>query len=259
MSNYEQPNRDVARQFDLLKASIADRLIRHKSLTVSFEKMIYANNAIFGGANFESALFVGVGHGHDALIQLLLNRIQIIDGVDPFYADDGNDDSDYTELLTLVEDLQLKERFTVFKDEIQSFLEKPTRNYDLIVLPDVLHHIFVTKKKLDRTVQFTQCVDLFKQLASVSRENGTLIISDAPRTGLRCVMVNCGVIKSSVDYSTKQDSEQWVRAATLAGWKFEYRKNYVPYALRSIAHLLMMPPLPWFYSDHYSVRLRKAK
>lgn len=258
MSNKEDFSRYEIPKFDSLEASIKDRLLRRSSLTVSYEKLFYANETIFGRSNYDSALFVGVGHGHDALVQLLLNRIQTVDGVDPFYPEDGNDDADYTALLAVVEDLDLQTRFNVFKDEIQSFLKKPSRTYDLIVLPDVLHHIFVTENRLDRTDLFEHCVKLFRQLASVSRENGTLIISDAPRTGLRCMLSNYGLIKSAVNYRTKQAANQWVSAAKLAGWKFEYTKAYAPYVLRFVAHLIDVPPLPWFYSNHYHSRLRKA-
>lgn len=255
-------NKDFSRNeiphFDSLKASIKDRLVRRSSLTVSYEKLLYANQTVFGSSMYESALFVGVGHGHDAVLQLLLNQIRAVDGVDPFYPEDGNDGDDYTALLALVDEFNLQTRFNVFKEEIQSFLKKTSRAYDLIVLPDVLHHIFVTENRLVRTQLFEQCVKLFKQFYSVSRENGTLVISDAPRAGLRCILANYGLVNTAVNYRTKQAPNQWISAAKLAGWEFEYTKAYVPYPLRSIAHLIDVPPLPWFYSNHYHLRLRRG-
>lgn len=190
-------------QEESLKEAVFSRLSRRSSLTVSYEKLLYSNEIIFGDHHYGNALFVGVGHGHDAIIQMLLSRIQKVDGVDPFFPKDGNDDTDYVALLSLIKDLDSQGRFSVHKEIIQDYLKTCRKKFDLIVLPDVLHHIFVTEERLDRTALHDQCVNLFRRLASVSNESGVMIISDAPRSGLRCALANHGFINSAVNYKTK--------------------------------------------------------
>ena len=145
-------------QIEQLKDFIEKRRMRSnekgRSLSVSIDKMSYSNSVSVGSYNkkFDNALFVGVGHGHDVLMHLINGYVDKVDGVDPYYALDGNDDLDYENLVNLTQDLGLNERLTIYKETIQTYLSNCKKNYDLIVLPDVLHHIFVTEKLALKTM-----------------------------------------------------------------------------------------------------------
>ena len=155
-------------QFEQLKNYIEKRKTRSnnkgRALSISINKMEYSNRVSLGNYNkkFDNALFVGVGHGHDVLMHLINGYIKKADGVDPYFALDGNDDLDYSNLINLTQDLGLSDRLTIYKKTIQTYLDNCKKNYDLIVLPDVLHHIFVTEKLLNHSEWFDECVDLFQ-------------------------------------------------------------------------------------------------
>ncbi len=247
-----------SQDMERLRRAMQDRLARRPQLTSSLDRHIYYERAFLGARRFGSALVVGVGHGHDALLSLLDGRFERADGVDPYHADHGNDSTDHQHLLALISELGLTARFEVHRMEIQDFLASCERRYDLILLPDVLHHIFVTDQPLRKSALYAPCRTLFGALRGVAAPGAVLAISDAPRSGLRPSLVRHGVLRSTVDYRTKQAAEEWRAAAQEAGWRFESADPYVPYALRHLRGLLKWPPLPWLYADRYFLRFSAA-
>ena len=219
-----------------------DARAKRRGLTVSFQKLAYATRAQFrpcAGRQFKRALFVGVGHGHDVIVALSLSHIVKVIGVDPYYGDDGNDNSDYEGLLSTIDEMKLADRFTVFKGTIQEYLvqHQDTDLFDLIILPDVLHHIFVEKRPLEETNSFGDAVDLFQDLKRVATGDCCLIINEVQRTGLRPWLHGLGIVKGNVDYSTKQGPSSWTKALIKAGWKRIEISTYVPWALRNTGPL----------------------
>ena len=250
-------------QIEQLKDFIEKRRMRSnekgRSLSVSIDKMSYSNSVSVGSYNkkFDNALFVGVGHGHDVLMHLINGYVDKVDGVDPYYALDGNDDLDYENLVNLTQDLGLNERLTIYKETIQTYLSNCKKNYDLIVLPDVLHHIFVTEKLLSHSECFDECVNLFQNFYDKTDNQCDLLISDAPRFGLRANLTKKGVINSHVNYRTKQPSVEWKLAAEKAGWTHKSTEFYIPYALRQLSIILKIPVFSWIISNRYFIRFKK--
>ena len=180
----------------------------------------------------KKALFVGVGHGHNAAICLLDGLVEYVIGVDPYIADDGNNSEDHKKLLTIIDSCNLRERFKVEKKTIQSYLEDVSEDFDLIICSDVLHHIFVTEEHLSKSDLSSQAIHLFKRFSDISRDNGMLVISEVQRYGIRPFLKNAGFIKKNMDYRTKQPWVEWKKAAVEADWDFVNIRNYVPYRFR---------------------------
>ena len=105
---------------DVFKTIINERALR-RNLSITFTKMKYALNE-FLDINTPSlakrALFIGVGQGHSAVLAMLENRVEIIDGVDPYIESDGNDDTDYDELKVIIASYNLEKRFFLHKETI---------------------------------------------------------------------------------------------------------------------------------------------
>ena len=221
--------------YDDLSEHIYHRAQR-KKLSVSMENMQYAHSLMFrpvSDRHFRNALYVGVGHGHDAILTLLNNRAEAVIGVDPFLKEDGNDDEDYLSLLNLIEEMKLKDRFDLRRTTIEEFLTSCRSQFDLIVASDVFHHIFVTRRKLSRDFGVaaqlnTLCSDLF----GVARDEGVLLVSEVERHGIRPILNKLGLHKTNVGFSTKQSAGQWRRGIESSGWNSTGIGNYVPHRLR---------------------------
>lgn len=239
---------------EVLIKSIEKRA-KKKRLSSSIEKLKYASRLFFlpmGENKFNKVLFVGVGHGHDALLALAENKAEVVVGVDPYIAEDGNDNEDYDELVALIDELDLTHRFILHKETIQGFLERNTDVYDLIVIPDVLHHIFVTCESLAQSQLFHEAKALFRQLRMISATpDSVLAISEAYRFGLRPWLSKKGFIAGHIDYFTKQSPDQWGHAAASGGWQCIESRVYVPFALRKLSWLLRRSVLRWVFATRY--------
>ena len=185
----------------------------------------------------KSVLFVGVGHGHDALIGLLQGKFKHVVGVDPYIETDGNGEEDFLALQSILSELNLKSNFSIYPSKIQDFLVDKEKSFDLIVCNDVLHHIFVDKARLSDSKYFEKAVELFRQLRSVISNDGIMIVKEAQRFGLRPFLYRSGLLQGEVDYSTKQSWPEWANAATQGGWHMDSLNNYVPYAFRNFSRL----------------------
>lgn len=234
-------------------ADLVKQRAEKRGLSVSLEKMEYATQAFFAPlpeGRFENALFVGVGHGHDALVALAGKKIIRVVGVDPYIESDGNGEEDYQSLLETIRSLGLTDHFVVHKATIQEFLIDNHETFDLIVIADVLHHIFVSLEPLSKSVLFDDAKSLFSTLKDVA-PNGYLAISDVQRHGLRPWLHRVGLLPGSVDYRTKQSHRQWDYVVTQAGWSGIGFKNYLPYRLRKITFLLDGLWGRWSLCDKY--------
>lgn len=217
---------------------VEERSIR-RGIHTDPERLVYANEALYQWCSRapEHTLYVGVGHGFDALLALRANLTERITGVDPYIDSDGNDSADYDHLLEMISEFDFEDRFVVERVAIQEFLADSVGAFDLIVCNDVLHHIFWTEERLTKSRYFSEAVDLFRSLRDVSSQDGALVIADVERHGLRQLMSNVGIVDTSVVYRAKQPREEWSRAAIEAGWIRAEQTNYVPWAFRNQAWL----------------------
>ena len=163
------------------------RRAKRRNLTVNLEKMAYVDQWIFSHtkSTCRNALYVGVGHGHDALYALLEGNVDRVVGVDPYIESDGSDEQDYNELRELIEKYELQDRFKVYKTTVQDYLIHSEEIFDHVFLIDVLHHIFATKNRLQKSKCFVEAVDLFKSIWERTDHGGRLIAVEVERYGLR--------------------------------------------------------------------------
>jgi SAM-dependent methyltransferase len=218
-----------------LEKSILKKTARSSYLRVDIKRLRYVNSCLYSAIpkeNRSTVLNVGVGHGHDAILALLDGSVANVLGVDPYIATAGNSNVDYQELLALIDAYDLADHFAVERNTIENYLDNNTESFDLIILSNLLHHVFVTEKPLSRSDCFSAAVELFKNLAAASNPGGMLVISDAQRHGIRPFLSNLGVLKGSVDYQTKQSWSEWNKAVTRAGWALNKVQNYIPYGFR---------------------------
>ena len=242
---------------DVFKTIINERALR-RNLSITFTKMKYALNE-FLDINTPSlakrALFIGVGQGHNAILAMLEGRIENIDGVDPYVGSDGNDDYDYYELKKLISLYKLDDNFFIHKESIEEFLLKNKNKYDLIVIEDVLHHIFVTCELLSKSILYESSKKLFWDLWEASSKGCILAIAESPRNGLRPFLVKNRLLRESVDYSTKQPSIEWCKVANKK-WSFISYKNYIPYSLRKCKLLLKYRFISPLFATKYFLYFR---
>ena len=217
-----------------LEMAIQARSTR-RGLTADLTRMRYLNDCLFGDipdGRPGATLYVGVGHGLDALLALQQGLTETIVGVDPYIGDDGNDDEDYESLVDEIDHQNLNDRFAVFRSTIEDYIPHAKERFDCIICNDVLHHIFVTEQLLTRSSFFPLAEILFRQMLTIAKPRCMLVISDVERHGLRPMLARCGWFGSNVNYRTKQSRGQWVEAATAGGWSQVYETNYVPWRLR---------------------------
>ena len=219
---------------DTLEAAIRARASR-RGLHADGVRLRYANRCLFGGVpggKVGAALYVGVGHGLDALLALEQNLTGTIVGVDPYIGGHGNDDEDYEGLLAAIDGLGMGERFTVSRSRIEDYLPQASDRFDCIIFNDVLHHIFVTEALLSRSDGYAGAVRLFRDLLAVSRPRCTLVIGDVERHGLRPFLTRHRLLRGSVNYKTKQPRNEWAKAAIEGGWSPAGQANYIPWRFR---------------------------
>lgn len=226
-----------------------------RGLRTDLQRLRYASRYIFSEKSqtnaVPSTLFLGVGHGLDAVLARLDGCTNYVVGVDPYIADDGNDDEDYARLNNLIDACGVSDRFEIHRcrfDEYQpNFEDRPM----LIVINDVLHHIFTTTDPLRASPLMADVIEMFLKLCRASAPGARLVVSDVNRRGLRQALVNSGLLNSAVRYSTKQDWSEWDAAITEAGWKRVSAIAYVPYPLRHLRPAVQAAGLSGILSDRY--------
>jgi len=172
-------------------------------------------------------------------------------GVDPYIDNDGNDTQDYDDLNTTIQELDLRDRFSVVRERIEDYLQHAGTTFDCIVFNDVLHHIFVTKALLRNDACLPPAVALFESLGALSNAGGTLVISDVERHGLRPMLTRIGALAGHVNYRTKQPREEWTHAAVKGGWTLFDQANYVPWRFRAMAKFWSGAPGRYTLCDKY--------
>jgi len=180
----------------------------------------------------ERVLYVGVGHGHDALYALLTGLVERAVGVDPYSGRQGNDYEDYLSLKELIESYGLEDRFEIHPCTIQEYLSSIVERFTAVMAFDVLHHIFVTTDHLSRSSLFPQVVSLMGGLSERIEEGGLLLVQEAEPRGLRQLLTRLGLLSGTVNYGTKQSWREWRRAISAAGFTFRERQVYIPWALK---------------------------
>jgi len=215
------------------------RRAKRRNLTVDLEKMAYVDQWIYSHTKrtCKNVLYVGVGHGHDALYALLRGNVEKVIGVDPYIESDGSDKQDYNELKELIDKYDLHDRFELYKTTIQDYLAHTEEMFDHVFLIDVLHHIFATKSRLRQSRYFAEAVALFKSIWEHTNYGGRLIAVEVERYGLRQLLVRMGFIKSFIDYSTKQPWYEWTAALSKANFSYAEKSTYIPWALRRLKRL----------------------
>jgi hypothetical protein len=215
------------------------RRAKHRGLNVDFERMRYFNSLLFdigAGEQAGQTLYVGVGHGHDALLAIADHQTERVIGVDPYISGHGNNDEDLRLLLEIIEELDLIEQFTVKRMLVQEHLEQAGKKVDRIVCNDVLHHIFVTEERLTKSELFPGAVELFRRFLDSVTDDGVLLVADVGRHGLRQyihrVARALGFARFQGNYIRKQQWSEWDAALQEAGWRRESVRNYIPFSLK---------------------------
>jgi hypothetical protein len=230
----------------ILREAMAERARRH-GLTVDLERARRLNSYLYehkpptGDSN---VLYVGVGHGHDALLALLDGMAGRIVGVDPYLEGHGNNEADADGIQVLLSRLEFEERFTLHRETIEAYLSRhhpPHLRFDRIVCADVLHHIFESREILHKTRLFEEASRLCGDLRAVTGSEGKLAVTDVQRWGVRPLVSRLGLSGGWIDYRTKQSWREWTRAAEEGGWELLWVRNYVPYSFRKLARLLSGP------------------
>jgi hypothetical protein len=197
-------------------------------------------------------LYVGVGNGFDVITNLIKNQNITITGVDPYISTDGNDDIDYNNLVELRSECGLDSRLTIIKTTIQEYCEKSdTNKYDIIVINDVLHHMYVSKERISLSEHFQDCSKMFSKLLNIASKECKLIIGDVRNYGIVPLLKKINAIDISVDYSTKQMPEEWEQAAISGGWIPVFTKFYVPFRFKKYRKYV-----PEIFSDRYIIHLK---
>lgn len=222
----------------LLSEAMGERATRRR-LTATLEKMVYASDLAFQPleAPLLDVLYVGIGHGHDAMLNLVTSRFGSVTGVDPYVETDGNGDIDYGNLLELRRRLELEHRLHVFRQTIQEFLQSTTRTFDLIVVIDALHHMFVTTARLTESDLKDEAVGLFRLLRQRCKKY--LVVLECERHGLRPFAESYGILRSNINYSTKQAWQEWDAVIRATGFRLLRKKNYIPFALHWVPTFLL--------------------
>ncbi len=213
---------------------------RRRGLNTDLARLRYTNNYIYSGIGNQRdgrVLYVGIGHGHDAVLAMMDGLVGNIVGVDPFRAKDGGLRPEYEELISLVKRCGLEDRFSVERLGIDEYIKNCRERFDAIICGDVLHHIFISEKSLSKSKVFDNAVSIFSGLAGLVRKQGFVAIGEVDRIGLRPLIANLLLAlgikhKFSKKYRAKQVRGQWARAAVRGGWSLLYYKNYVPWRLR---------------------------
>jgi len=224
---------------------------RKRGLRVDLAKMAYLQDSLrpYLSPNGEKVLYVGVGHGLDAVYALLTGVVQEVVGVDPYYSDHGNDDDDYQILEGLIGRCRLEDRFKVHRGTIQEYLDDCREEFSAVVISDALHHIFVTRSRLSRSPHLLDSAELFRIIGEHTRPGGALLVQETERWGLRQILTRLGLMSGSVDYRTKQSWREWRRAAVEGGFVFRGKVVYVPWALRRWRRMLDNPLGQYTASD----------
>lgn len=237
---------------DRFEATINERS-QLLGLAARTDNLVYFNGIQYGGLGpIGTALYVGIGHGLDALAALAAGHVERIVGVDPYIGTHGNDDSDLQDLLELAAHMGLADRAVVHRCTVQQYHElRPEVSPGCIVLNDVLHHIFETPARLSLSPHNREAIRMFAQLRSMASPSASMSIFDAERHGLRPLLNNLGVTKLDVDYQTKQPAADWIMAAQAGGWQNPRTFAYVPHRLRRWSAFAGSPPMRPLLADHY--------
>lgn len=222
----------------ILEESVNKRSKKKKSNTINIDNLKKAVDDIYKQVPFKmkNALYIGVGHGHDSILALLEERVERIVGVDPYIDSHGNDDEDYEELLSLINDYGFNDRFLLYRTTIEKFLKVHDKSqFDLIIASDVLHHIYCTSTPLTKSEYYLEAVQLFSNLIRVSKPGCYFVVSEIRKTGIVPLFKKYGVLKKgAANHDTKQNMTEWNKAIILANWKLESVSYHVPYQLRKL-------------------------
>lgn len=233
---------------------------RHRGIHVDLEKIRYSIHELYKSVPAHlrrKALYVGVGHGQDALMALLDNLVISVVGVDP-YQGGGNDEEDFRDLLGLIHTYKLSDHFLVHKGTIEDYLQQGGESVSMVMCCDVLHHIFETDQPLNQSGCFEAAVNLFREMYQACEKDGMLVISDVQRDGFRPFMAKQGWLKTPVNYRTKQNWQQWHSAAIEAGWKLKHREVYIPFAFQKLGWLFRNPLGLFTLCDRYFLYYEKT-
>jgi len=227
---------------------IAEQIILERSkrrgLNVNLNKMKYLSKSLFANLHYtpKSSLIIGIGHGHNILVMMLMGLLDEVVGVDPYISSAGNDDIDYKLLIETSKQLELQNKLTIHKTTIQDFLlnnkfEKK-KKYDFIYAADVFHHIFVTEEKLSESNVYDESIELFAKLKGMLNIGRCFVLDEVERRGAMPLLVTSGVTKWQIDYTTKQSYREWEKSAKAGGFVLCNMNVYVPYRLRKFKFLL---------------------
>ncbi len=222
-------------------AEVISEKADERDLTISYDKLIYnIETWIDGVENRGRVLDIGCGGGFALCLLCARYEFDYGIGVDPYIPEDGNDEEDYKALINLITDMGFRDRIEIFRSPIKIFFENhfEESNFDLVLMRDVLHHIFPSEKPLYKNFNMSEdCEKLLVNVRKRLHNKGTLLIEEVARTGLRQILLK----SKNVSYYNKQNISEWKKVLDAAGFKKIEVRTYVPYCLRLLRKLLDNP------------------
>jgi spermidine synthase len=223
---------------EILERFVAQRA-RERNLSITFDKLAYVQSHIISelSSHGERVLYVGVGHGHDAVYCLLKGAVKKAVGVDPYLTNPGNP-QDRINLNQLLEQTGLQDRFQVVVGTIEKYIEHSEQSFSAIVMFDVLHHIFEVRGRLSHCGRAGQAAQLAQRLSDHLEPGGVIIVQETEPWGLRQAITRMGLLSSQVVYKTKQHWRQWADMLTGPGLRLKAKMVYLPWRLRGLRGFL---------------------
>lgn len=142
------------------------------------------------------------------------------------YEGHGNPKENFNIVLKMIRDRDIK-NMEIKKMDLKKFHKENSRNkFDIVLISNVLHHIFPSPALLNNVVEYLNLAARF-----LKAPGGLLLIREVMPINISQVI--CFLNKNNVNFSTKQFPSFWLRAINETNFfnNFIY-KYHIPFKLR---------------------------
>ncbi len=182
-------------------------------------------NQLFSGIGIEGKKLLDIGGGKATAGFLFSSRLKKYVCVDP-YEGTGNPKENFNLVTNLVKEKNIK-NMEIKKMNLEKFYMENSRNiFDIVLLSDVLHHIFPAPALLKNVVEYLNLVARF-----LKSPGGLLLIREVMPINISQVISSLN--KNNVNFSTKQFPGFWLRAIKETDFfNYFFYQYHVPFKLR---------------------------